>query len=107
VPILLIRICAGGAVRAAGPRIGLPRNAGRHAIDIVNAWTQEAPRPRAAFDAAMAALVDQLNTATNPTDYGKRRAAVRAWQLTAEDWQHLIADLVDAPVNGRHVAHTD
>jgi hypothetical protein len=107
VPILLIRICAGGAVRTAGPRIGLPRNAGRRAIDIVNSWTNNAPRHRAAFDAAMTALVGQLNTATKLTDYGRRREALQAWQLTAEDWQHLIAGLVGAPVNGRHVAHTD
>jgi hypothetical protein len=35
VPIMLVRICAGGSLRRAGPMIGLPRNAGRRAIDIV------------------------------------------------------------------------
>jgi hypothetical protein len=52
-------------------------------------------------------LVDGLNTATSLIDYGQRREALQAWQLTTGDWRHLIAGLVDAPVNGRDVAHTD
>jgi hypothetical protein len=107
VPILLIRICAGGSVRRAGPRIGLPRNAGRHAIDLLTTWTHRVRQRHAAFDAALAGLIEELNTASDLTDYGRRRAALETWQLPAEQWDPLVADLIDAPVNGRHPAHTD
>jgi hypothetical protein len=107
VPVLLARICAGGAIGDAGPIIGLPRSAGRHAVHTVLARLRHHLARRAAFDAAVDALTDMLHNASQRVDYQRRRDTLASWTLSTDQWHALTADLVGKPVNGKASRHID
>src|SRR6266540_1056509 len=62
----------------------------------VHAWARARPDPRA-FDAALHALADELNAATNLIDYQRRRDALRTWCLDTDTWQQLTSRLPLTP----------
>jgi hypothetical protein len=106
VPILLVRLCAGGSLRRAGPRIGLARNAGRHALDVVTSHLDDSTADQRRWNSAMRALTGKLGDDSR-TDYGKRRTALATWSLPETDWRSMISDLVGRPVNGKTPPHVD
>ncbi len=106
VPILLVRACAGGSIRRAGPLIDLPRNAGHHAVDIITDRLAANTAQRQRWNTAIELLINKLDHPGN-TDYGKRRTTLRTWSLPDTQWQPLIRDLINSPVNGRTQPHVD
>lgn len=106
VPILLVRACAGGSFRRAGPLIDLPRNAHRQAVNVITDQLASDTAAERRWNAAMESLINKLDQAEN-TDYGKRRTALRTWSLPDTQWRSLIRDLIDRPVDGRTPPHVD
>jgi TniQ len=96
VAVRLAQTCAGGPPSHAGTLLGLPASAASHAVSVVRSQLGTADR-RAAFDAAIDALVEHLDTATDLVDYGKRRNALAAWTITPDQWRTLTRRLVDRP----------
>jgi hypothetical protein len=105
--VLLARMHLGGSPRRAAVMLGLPWSAGRHAVTTLAAQLRNRPTQQAAFDTALDALANQLNTAANRVDYGKRRDALAAWSLNPDQWWEMIHDRIGKPVNGKASQHID
>lgn len=106
VTVLLARICAGGGIRSAGPRLGLSWGISRHAVLTVTTQLRRESR-LAAFNTALDALADMLHTSVALVDYGRRRQALADWSLAPQQWHDLTDDLVGKPVNGKASLHID
>jgi len=99
--IRLVQMVAGGSMGEAADYLGIPPASIQHGrvysgAGHVHAWARARPDPRA-FDAALHALADELNAATNLIDYQRRRDALRTWCLDTDTWQQLTSRLPLTP----------
>jgi hypothetical protein len=97
VAVRLAQTCTGGSVRQAGLLLGLPGAAATHSWHSVRRQLAS-PSRIAAFDTAIEALAEHLGTATEPVNYGRRRAALTTWSIPPPDWAGLIDGLAHQPV---------
>jgi hypothetical protein len=105
VAVHLARTSLGGTIADAATQLDIPRQAADHAITVVNHTLAQTSR-RTAFDQAIHNLAEHLDALTELTDYGKRRNALRAWEITPDQWQTLIAGLPQQRINGRRMTKT-
>jgi hypothetical protein len=91
----LAQICVGGTATAAAELLGIPSHASENALTVV----EQKLRGRVAetFGAAVQSIAQYLDTATTRIDYGKRRAALKAWSISSDEWDTLIADVPGQP----------
>lgn len=94
----LAQMCAGGSPASAAQLLGIPREATLNAINSVDHSLPR--RARRAFDSGLETLAARLDTATDLTDYGKRRHALQTWSLSPEKWEELTADLAQQHHHG-------
>jgi hypothetical protein len=93
------------SVTHAATLLGLPADSARYAVKTTRRQLETATR-RDAFDTAIYALTDHLNTTTDLVDYGRRRDTLRAWSIAPDEWENLTAGLIGQPINGRAKPHT-
>ena len=94
----LCQLAAGGSVKQAAGRLGLPDTPA--ALDrcyssakALHRWTRARRHPHE-FDTALHQLVDHLAATPDLIDYDRRRAALRGdWCIDAEDWRKLVDQL--------------
>jgi len=90
-----VQLTQGGSQQTAARRLGLPPGrypaaAGFH----VQRWARDGANP-ARLHAALHTLAAELDAtpASDLIDYGRRRDALTAWSLPADDWHELATDL--------------
>jgi hypothetical protein len=87
----LAQICVGGSAAKAAEYLGIPPSAAANALTVIK--QQLRGRSRTTFNDAVDSLTNHLNNTANPTDYGKRRDALKAWSISPQEWDQLIAGL--------------
>ncbi|SRR6266540_604474 len=106
--VLVIRLAhatlGGSPIDAAIP-LGIPRPAADNAIRVINRALALSSR-HAAFDQAVDSLVQQLDATSDLVDYGRRRDALRTWEITQDQWRDLIDGLPDQLIKNRRVPNT-
>jgi len=93
----LCQMTAGGSVREAAVRLGLPDTESIHyrcysSVGAVHAWARQRSDPHE-FEAAVHDLADHIEASTHRVDYHHRRTALRDWCIDADAWRHIVAQL--------------
>lgn len=101
--IRLVQMSTGGSQAEAGQLLDIPTGRTGSSTFPVRRWTL-APHNQARLTAAVRDFADQLNNAATPTDYSKRRAAMRDWTLPADDWASIYRQL---PMPRKHAQDSD
>lgn len=101
----LAHAALGGHPLDAAVQLGIPRAAADNAMRVINrALTTSSRHPR--FDRAVAKLVQRLDSTAGLINYGRRRDALAAWQISPTRWRQLIKGLPGQPVKNRVVPNT-
>jgi hypothetical protein len=103
--IRLAHTTLGGTAIDAAIQLGIPRLAADNAIRVINRALASSAR-HTSFDQAVGTLVEHLDAATDPVNYGRRRDALRDWQISPNEWLELIDGLPGQLVKNRLVPHT-
>ncbi len=106
--VLVIRLAhatTGGTLIDAAAHLGIPRLAADNALRVTH-QTLAATSRHERFDHAVGNLVEHLNTTTDLIDYGRRRDALRTWEIPPDQWQELIDGLPGQLIKNRLVPHT-
>jgi hypothetical protein len=72
--------------------LGIPPGSAKSAVSTVRRRLEAAGR-QAEFDAAIDTLASMLDSTAAPTDYGRRRHALRNWVISPGQWDQLTAGL--------------
>jgi hypothetical protein len=102
--IHLCQIAVGGSIKDAARLIGVPGTReglerARSSAKVLHRWARSREDPKE-FDAALHALADELDAASNPVDYQRRREALRDWCIDPETWHWLTEQLPPTRPNG-------
>lgn len=106
--VLVIRLAhtaVGGTPIDAATQLGIPRRAADNALRVIHR-TLTATSRHQAFDHAIGNLIEHLNTATGLVDYGRRRTALAAWEISPQQWRGLIDGLPGQLIKNRLVPNT-
>jgi hypothetical protein len=93
--INLVRLVEGGSLPGAARLLGNPDGRAWSTIARLRSWFQQRAHA-AAFSAALDALADELDAATDLVNYGQRRDALADWSIPPDEWHALTADLISA-----------
>ncbi|WP_436494284.1 TniQ family protein [Actinokineospora sp. HUAS TT18] len=94
----LCQLAAGGSIKQAAGRLGLPDTPAvldrcHSSAKALHRWTRARPDPHE-FDTALHQLVDHLAATPDLIDYDRRRAALRGdWCIDAETWRWIADQL--------------
>jgi TniQ len=97
----LCQLAAGGSIKQAAGRLGLPDTPAtldrcHSSAKALHRWTRARPDPHE-FDTVLHQLVDHLAATPDLIDYDRRRAALRGdWCIDTETWR-WIADQLPPP----------
>jgi len=97
----LSQMAAGGSIRQAAQRLGLPDSTAtaercHSSARAVHRWAKQRQDPYE-FETAVHNLADELEASPRRIDYHRRRAALDEWCIDAGTWAHLVAQLSDSP----------
>jgi hypothetical protein len=91
----LAQLCLGGPASSAAEHLGIPREATTNALTVVHQRLDR--QSQRAFEDAVSAIAERLNRTRHPTDFGRRRHALRDWAISDEEWNELTSDLRSRP----------
>ncbi|GIE93911.1 hypothetical protein [Paractinoplanes rishiriensis] len=106
--VLVIRLAhatTGGTLIDAANQLGIPRLAADNALRVTHRALAATSRHKA-FDHAVGNLIEHLDTTAGLTDHGRRRDALRTWEIPPGQWQELIDGLPGQLIKNRLVPHT-
>ena len=81
----------GGTPIEAAIQLGIPRLAADNALRVIHRALAGTSR-HDAFDQAIGNVTEHLHAAIGLIDYGRRRDALRAWEISPQQWRELIED---------------
>lgn len=90
--VCLARTCTAASYPQLGELLGIPPGSAKNTVKAVHGRLEAAGR-QAAFEAAIGALAEMLDTAPTCTDYGRRRHALRGWVISPAGWNQLTVGL--------------
>lgn len=95
--VRLVQIVAGGSLGDAAAFLDInPAGTQYKTANDVYRWTR-GRADRRAFDAALHALADDLDTSPHLVNYQRRRDTLRGWCLDTDTWQEITSRLPPTP----------
>ncbi|MEV0537945.1 hypothetical protein [Kitasatospora sp. NPDC050463] len=93
--VLLVQQASGRAQGDAADFLGINPAGGQFvATGTLLRWLRDG---QDAFNAALHYLAEELDRATDPTNYQRRREVLRSWSLSSEIWNEIITRLPPVP----------
>jgi hypothetical protein len=94
--IRLVRMIEGGTYGQAGALLGIGERTTKVTFINLSSWFRNTANSNA-FTAALNALADDIDAASDLIDYGKRRQRLEHWSIPADDWQTLTGGCCQSP----------
>jgi hypothetical protein len=95
--VRLVQLITGGSLGEAAEYLGInPTGKQYVSAEHVHRWARQQPDPQA-FDAAIHALADDLDTAPDLVNYQRRRTTLADWALESDEWRSIAARLPSTP----------
>jgi hypothetical protein len=88
----------GGRVIDAAETLEVPRPAAHYALYVIEHDLPD--EQREIFERAVTTLARNMAAATNPTDYSRRRDALRTWSIDQDTWAALTRGIGYDPAHG-------
>jgi hypothetical protein len=90
IAIRLVELSERSGLKAGAERLGCPYTLALSSRVQVLRWLEDQPAHRDRYRAALESLVEGLNNATRPIDYGRRRGVLFGWSLSQRDWNGIL-----------------
>lgn len=97
----LVRMTVGGRTYDAANHLGIPRAFARTLMNRAPAKLAKIGLAQP-LELAIEALADELDVSKGLIDYGRRRAAMADWTITADTWTAMLDELPDTSVIERN-----